>query len=112
MSCLDAIMFLFLLKYIYLRIFVIAFSAEAFIDLTFYGVKQLDGYNIFLTLLIATYSRCLLSEMIFVQFYIIDFLIFCVIVLVVVIYILNLFRFLLLYRKCTFLAKIYFICQI
>ena len=53
------------LKHIYLRIFGIQFSAvsygtygiEAFVNLTFHGVKQLEGYGIFLTLLIATYSK-------------------------------------------------------
>ena len=83
-SCLDSVMFLFLLKYIYLRTFVLHFSAvcygtcsiEAFVNLTFYCVKQLEHYGIFLTLLIVTYSRHLLSEIIFVSFYIIDLLIF------------------------------------
>ena len=49
-SCLDSVMFLFLLKYIYLRTVVIRFSAvsygtyniEAFVNLTFYDVKQLE----------------------------------------------------------------------
>ena len=111
--CLNSVMFLFLLKYIYLRSFVTGFSAvnygtysiEAFVNLTFYGVKQLEDYSIFLTLLIATYTQHLLSEKIFVLFYIIGLLISRVIVLVVVMYILNLFRFLLLSRKCTFLVK-------
>ena len=78
----------------------------------FYGIKQLEGYDIFLTLLIATYSQHLLSEIIFVLFYIFDLLIFRVIVLAVVMYILKLLRFLLLCHKCMFLVKTYFICQI
>ena len=77
----NVAMSLTLCLYIYLRTFVIRFSAvsygtysiEAFVNLTFYGVKQLEGYDIFLTLLIATYSCCLLSEIIFVLYYIIDF---------------------------------------
>ena len=119
-SCLDSVMFLFLLKYIFLRTFVIRFSAisygtyimEVFVNLTFYDLKQLESYGIFLTLLIATFLLHLLLEIIFVLFYIIGLLIFCVIVLVVVMYILNLFRFLLLFLKCTFLVKTCCICQI
>ena len=38
--------------------------------MTSYGVKQLKDYSIFLILLIATYFRHLLSEIIFVLFYI------------------------------------------
>ena len=119
-SCLYSVMFLYRLKYVYLRTFVIRFSAvsyetysiEAFVNLTFYGVKQLEGYGIFLTLLIATYSQHLLLEIIFVLLFITDLLISRVIVLVVIMYILNLLRFLLLSRKCTFLVKTYFICHI
>ena len=73
-SCLDSVMFLYRLIYIYLRTFVTHFSAvsyetysiEAFVNLTFYGVKQLEGYGIFLILLIATYSQHLLLVIIFV----------------------------------------------
>ena len=68
-------MFLYHLKYIYLRTFVTHFSAvsygiysiEAFVNLIFYGVKQLEGYGIFLTLLIATNSQHLLLVIIFVS---------------------------------------------
>ena len=92
-------MYLFLFKYINLRTFVTRFSAvsygtysiEAFVNLTFYGVKQLERYGIFLILLIATYSQHLFLEIIFVLFYIIDLLIFCLIFLVVVMYILIFF---------------------
>ena len=90
----------------------LCYSIEVFVNLTFYGLKQLEGYGIFLTRLIATYFRRLLSEIICVLFYIIELLIFRVIVLVVIMYILNLFHFLLLCRKCTFSVKTYFICQI
>ena len=48
----------------------------------------------------------------FVLLFITDLLISRVIVLVVIKYILNLLRFLLLGRKCMFLVKIYFICHI
>ena len=119
-SCLDSVMFLYHLKYIYLRTFVTRFSAvsygtysiEAFVNLTFHGVKQLEGYGIFLTLLIATYSQHLLLEIIFFLLFITDLLISRVIILVVITNILNLLRFLLLSRKCTFLVKTYFICHI
>ena len=51
------------LEHVYLRNFVIRFSAvnygtysiEALVNLTFCGVKRLVGYGIFLTLLIAIY---------------------------------------------------------
>ena len=74
--CLDSVMYLFLLKHVYLRNFVIRFSAvsygtysiEALVNLTFYGVKRLVGYGIFLTLLRATYFRHLLSVIISVLF--------------------------------------------
>ena len=67
-SCLDSVMFLYRLKYIYLRTFVTHFSAvsygtysiEALVNLTFYGVKQLECYSIFLIILIVTYSQHLL----------------------------------------------------
>ena len=119
-SCLDSVTFLYRLKYIYFRTFVTHFSAvsygtyriEAFVNLTFYSVKQLEGYGIFLTLLIATYSQHLLLEIIFVLLFITNLLISRVIVLVVIMNILNLLRFLLLSRKCTFLVKTYFICHI
>ena len=114
-TSLDSVMFLYRLKYIYLRTFVTNFSAvsygtysiEAFVNLTFYGVKQLEGYGIFLILLIATYSQHLLLVIIFVLLFITDLLISRVIVLVVIMYMLNLLRFLLLGRKCTFLIKTY-----
>ena len=91
-SCLDSVMFLYRLKYVYLRTFVTRFSAvnygpysiEAFVNLTFYSVKQLEGYGIFLTLLIATYSQHLLLEIIYVLLFITDLLISRGIVLVVI----------------------------
>ena len=106
-------MFLFFSKFINLRASVIrssavnygTYSTKAFVNFTFYGVKQLESFGIFLTLLIATYFRHLLAEMIFVLFYSTVLLIFHVIVLVVVMYILNLFRFLLLSHKSMFLVK-------
>ena len=72
----------------YFKTFVIRFSAisyvthsiEVLVNSTLYDVKQLEVYGIFLTLLLATYSRHLISEIIFVPFYIIDLLIFRMIV--------------------------------
>ena len=117
--CLDSVMLLYRLRCIYLRTFVTHFSAvsygiysiDAFVNLTFYGVKQLEGYGIFLTQLIVTYSQHLHLVIMFVLLILTDLLISRVIVLVVIMYILNLLRFLLLSRKCTFLVKTYFICH-
>ena len=70
-------------------------------------------WHIFLILLIATYSRHLLSEIIFVLFYLIDFLISRVIVLAVVIKVhIKFDSFLAAVSQMHVLEKTYFICQI